>query len=353
MRISNKPKPTLKQILRDFSYNILFCIIIALFLKGIKFADTGFIEYLIVSLSIGLTIHSLVMISSFFFWSSPLSMLSSSVIAIIIGTALGWLIGSAIIGRIDSISLFEKGFFKAMILGIMFGTMIYYFFFSRYSISEKESLIQEERIKRLTSEKKIVETNLKLLQAQIEPHFLFNTLSNILSLIDTDLETGKSMLVNLMQYLRTTLSKTRQDTSTLGREMELISAYLNIFKIRMGERLCFKMDIPEKMKNLTFPPMLIQPLVENAIKHGLEPEIEGGEILIRGAVDGDRIRIEVSDTGQGFYENSDPGMGIENIRQRLQSLFGGRARLILEENRPSGMKAIIEVPYEPDKGNHS
>jgi len=353
MMISNKPARTLKQILRDFSYNILFCIIIALFLKWINFADAGFIEYLIVSLSIGLTIHSLIMISSFFFGFSPLSMLFSSVIAIIIGTAVGWLIGSAIIGRIHWISLFEKGLFNVMILGIIFGTVIVYFFFSRYSISEKETLIQEERIKRLTSEKKTIETELRLLQAQIEPHFLFNTLSNILSLIDTDLETGKSMLVNLMQYLRTTLSKTRQDTSTIGREMELISAYLNIFKIRMGQRLRFKMDIPEKITNLAFPPMLIQPLVENAIKHGLEPEIEGGGILIRGEIAGDRIRIEITDTGHGFYENSDPGMGIENIRQRLQSLFGGRGRLILEENRPSGLKAIIEVPYEPDQGDHS
>jgi LytS/YehU family sensor histidine kinase len=192
-----------------------------------------------------------------------------------------------------------------------------------------------------------------LLQAQIEPHFLFNTLSNILSLLDSDLEKGKSMLTDLIQYLRTTLSKTRNDTTTIDGEMEIIRAYLNIFKIRMGDRLQYHIDIPDNIKDIPFQPMLIQPLVENSIRHGLEPEIQGGEIWIRGTPDGDILRIEITDTGAGLYENSHPGMGIENIRERLKSLYGDKGRLILKENQPSGVKAILEVPYEPDQGYHS
>jgi LytS/YehU family sensor histidine kinase len=121
----------------------------------------------------------------------------------------------------------------------------------------------------------------------------------------------------------------------------------------MGERLRYEIDIPEDMKEISFPPMLIQPLVENAVKHGLESSIEGGEILVTGSVSRGNIRMEVRDTGSGFHENSKPGIGIENIKNRLKSLFGDRARLILEENRPSGLRAIIEVPYEKDQRDNS
>jgi sensor histidine kinase YesM len=239
-----------------------------------------------------------------------------------------------------------------VILGLLFGSIISYFFVSRDTISATKALVQEERIKRLTSEKKAVESNLKLLQAQIEPHFLFNTLSNILSLLETDLEKGKCMLEDLIHYLRTSLSKTREDTTTIGQEIEMIRAYMNIFKVRMGDRLRYKMDIPDNLKNLPFSPMLIQPLVENAIKHGLEPKIEGGEVSISGEKIGETLRLEIADTGVGFYEESALGTGLSNIRERLQSLYGENGRLILEENRPCGLKAIIEVPHARDQSHH-
>ncbi len=204
----------------------------------------------------------------------------------------------------------------------------------------------------LTSEKRVVETNLRLLQAQIEPHFLFNTLSNILSLLDTDSNKGRSMLMDLIRYLRTSLTKTRGDTTTLGQEMGMIRAYLNIFKVRMEGRLRYRIDVPDSIKDLPFPPMLVQPLVENAIKHGIEPKIDGGEVTIRARKDGDVIRLELADTGTGLHEDCDMGFGLSNVRERLQSLYGDRGRLILGENRPSGLKAIIEVPHGTDQGDH-
>ena len=128
----------------------------------------------------------------------------------------------------------------------------------------------------------------------------------------------------------------------------MIQSYLNIFKVRMGDRLRYRLDIPDTIKGYPFPPMLIQPLVENAIRHGLEPKIEGGELFIRGEKKGDIIRLEIIDTGMGFHEVENTGVGLSNVRERLQSLYGAKGQLILEENRPSGLKAIIEVPHDAD-----
>lgn len=337
---------TRRHVFRSLCYTVLFDTFIALVLTGIKFGG-GFVDNFIISQCIGISICSLALTALYLFRpANPLFMLVLVMIAIITGTVVGWTLGSIAAGL--SISLFEQRFIPVMILGIMFGSIISYFFSYRERISRSEALIQEERIKRLANEKEMAETSLRLLQAQIEPHFLFNTLSNILSLLDADLENGKSMLADFIHYLRTALPKTRGEATTLGQEMEMIQAYLNIFKVRMGGRLRYRLDIPESMKDLPFPPMLIQPLVENAIRHGLEPKIGGGELVIRGQDRQDVIRLEVSDTGLGLNEHGSSGIGLSNIRERLQSLYGTKGRLILEENRPSGLKATIEVPHGTD-----
>jgi sensor histidine kinase YesM len=341
---------TRRHVFRSLSYTVLFDTFIALVLTGIKFGG-GFVDNFIVSQCIGISICSLALTAFYLFRPAhPSFMLVLVMIAIITGTVVGWIVGSIAAGL--TISLFEQRFVPVMILGIMFGSIISYFFSYRERISRAETLIQEERIKRLANEKEMAETSLRLLQAQIEPHFLFNTLSNILSLLDTDLEGGKSMLANFIHYLRTALPKTRGETTTIGHEMEMIQAYLNIFKVRMGDRLRYRIDIPEGMKDLPFPPMLVQPLVENAIRHGLEPKIGGGELVIRGHNKQDVICLEVSDTGSGLNEHDNSGIGLSNIRERLRSLYGTKGRLILEENRPSGLKATIEVPHDTDQGDH-
>ncbi len=128
----------------------------------------------------------------------------------------------------------------------------------------------------------------------------------------------------------------------------MIRAYLNIFKVRMGDRLKFNIDLPSKLEEIPFPPMLIQPLVENAIKHGLEPKVEGGGIFIRANLNGKLLRVEICDTGVGFKSDRTDGLGLANIRERLQSLYGNDGRLVLEENQSGGVKATIEVPYGKD-----
>jgi sensor histidine kinase YesM len=268
-------------------------------------------------------------------------------VALVIGSLGGSYLGATVSG-IGTAALFEKhGLFQLLILGVMFGSIITYFFSSREQIAASREQLQEEKIKRLTSEKKAAEANLKQLQAQIEPHFLFNTLSNVLNLLDTDVEKGKSMLVDFTSYLRTSLVKIRGQHTTLGHEMEMIRAYLNIFKVRMEDRLKFSLELPDHLKDIAFPPLLLQPLVENAIKHGLEPKVEGGEILIKAEEKNGLLVLAVVDSGRGICGDYHFGLGLTNIRERLESLYDSRARFILEENQPCGVKATLEVPHEP------
>ena len=338
----------LNSAIKSLLYTLIFNTIIAIFLTIMNFGR-GLLSNFIFSQCMGLSICSCVLVAYFILKPTSHTLhLIVIITSLLIGSLIGALLGSIATG-IDLSIFFQKyDFLKAVLLGIIFGAVITYFFVSREIISLTKEKIQEERIKRLISEKKMIESNLRLLQAQIEPHFLFNTLSNILSLLETDLGKGKSMLMNLVQYLRTSLPKSRRDTTTIGQEMDRIRTYLNIFSIRMGDRLRYKFHIPSRIKNISFPPMLLQPLVENAIKHGLEPKIEGGEISIHAKEEGNILRLEITDTGQGFHADSYPGIGHTNIRERLKSLYGDKGRLILEENQPSGMKAIIEVPHEAD-----
>jgi sensor histidine kinase YesM len=264
------------------------------------------------------------------------------------GAAAGALIGAQIAGiPFSEITTGRPAFFIQMLfIGILFGTMITYFFFSRERISQTEAQLQEEQIKSLTLEKKTLETHLRLLQAQVEPHFLFNTLSNILSLLESDPTKGRAMLEDLARYLRSSLSRTRDRSTTLGQEMDLVRAYLGIWKVRMGERLHYTIDVPERLRELPFPPMLVQPLVENAVKHGLENKIEGGEILVRVEEHAEGYRLIVADTGSGLQEDAISGIGLANVRERLEALYHGKARLTLQENQPSGLKVTMEIPHE-------
>jgi sensor histidine kinase YesM len=336
---------TFKSVLKVLCYTLVFDTIIAIFLTAIKFGQ-GFLLNFTISQCIGFSICTCVLIAHLFFeYGGPVLKAILVAAALIIGTVGGSYIGTAASG-ISPDALFERhSLIQLLVLGVMFGSIITYFFSSREQLAESQAQIQEEKIKRLTSEKKAAEANLKLLQAQVEPHFLFNTLSNVLSLLDTNPERGKSMLVDFIHYLRASLSKIRNDQATLGQEMEMIQAYLSIFKVRMGDRLKYKIDLPKHLEAISFPPMLIQPLVENAIKHGLEPRVDGGEIRINGIEKDGVLRLEVVDTGSGFLQERNSGMGLANIRERLQSMYGNSGRLILEENQPHGLKAVIEVPH--------
>jgi sensor histidine kinase YesM len=338
-----------RNVLIDLLYTIIVSTLIAAFLTFTGITTKSFIINLIVSQSFGISICSMIM---FLLWIFKPKKMVSLVFIVMMGiaggTLIGLQIGSFVLQQIFSITLMqpEKSLFRAIILAITFGIIFSYFFISISRLRTSKEEIQQERIKRLSSEKEALEANLRLLQAQIEPHFLFNTLSNVLSLIGTDPASGKSMLVDLIHYLRTSLSGTFPDPITLDQEMDMIKAYLNIQKIRMGERLHFKIELPDAVSKHPFPPMLLQPLVENALKHGLEPKMEGGEIMIKATEEEDLIRVEVMDTGCGFSSLHNAGVGIGNVKERIKLLYGEKGRFIIEENKPNGVRAIIEVPKQ-------
>jgi sensor histidine kinase YesM len=332
---------------KSLFYTLIFDTIIALFLTAMDFGGGFWINF-IISQSIGLSCCTSILASLHFFSSDkPILQAIRVAVALLIGSLCGSFLGTILSGLGPTVILGKHGLFQLLVLGIMFGSIITYFFSSREQIAESKALIQEEKIKRLTSEKQAAEANLKMLQAQIEPHFLFNTLSNVLNLLDNDIARGKSMLVDFTHYLRTSLVKIRGQRTTLGHEMEMIRAYLNIFKVRMDDRLKFSIELPEPLSDVAFPPMLLQPLVENAIKHGLEPKLEGGEILIKIEAQKGVLRLAVIDTGMGIAGDYHSGLGLSNVRDRLESLYDNRAAFILEANQPCGVKATIEVPYEP------
>jgi hypothetical protein len=200
----------------------------------------------------------------------------------------------------------------------------------------------EESLKR-----QLAEAQLKTMQAQVEPHFLFNTLASVDYLIETAPSTASKMQKSLIQYLRAALPQMREGSTTLGKEVQLCRSYLEILKFRMEDRLQYSLIIPQGLSSAQFPPMMLQSLVENSIKHGLEPKPEGGSLTISADISNGRLRVTVADSGLGFAAAgvSGSGVGLANVRERLAALYGGAAKLSIEANSPSGTIVTIEVPY--------
>ncbi len=194
-------------------------------------------------------------------------------------------------------------------------------------------------------ERQLSEARLAAMQAQIEPHFLFNTMASVQQLIETDPPAAAKMQANLIKYLRGAVPQMRESNSTLGREFDLSSAYLDILKIRMEDRLSYVIDLPPALVTVAFPPMMLPTLVENAIKHGLEPRTEGGEVRIIASQGGGKLRVTVADTGTGFSNQPGKGVGLTNIRERLVAMYGKQAQLIIEANQPRGVRMTIEIPF--------
>ncbi|HEV6968330.1 sensor histidine kinase [Roseateles sp.] len=200
--------------------------------------------------------------------------------------------------------------------------------------------------------RQVVEARMAAMQAQVEPHFLFNTLASIDHLIETDPPRASQMQRNLIALLRASMPTMREANANgavrdLGRELAVIRPYLEILKVRMEERLQTEIDVPEGLLSAEFPPMMIQGLVENAIKHGLEPKAEGGKLTVKAEIVHGKLAVTVADTGLGFGRaaTSGTGVGLANIRERLQLLHGSKASVTVTENQPSGTVVTITVPY--------
>ena len=198
-----------------------------------------------------------------------------------------------------------------------------------------------------TLERRLTEAQMAALQAQVEPHFLFNTLALIGRLIETDPPEAAKVHAHLIAYLRSALPQMRSSGgATLGKQLDLSKAYLAIMQARMKERLAVRFEVPDFLGSAPFPPMMLQTLIENAIKHGLEPKIEGGTILVRARVDGAILVVDVCDDGVGIDLHADEGVGLANIRERLQLLYGGQAELVIEAPPGGGACASVRIPYK-------
>jgi sensor histidine kinase YesM len=222
------------------------------------------------------------------------------------------------------------------------------FFGTAWEEKKVAEFMANEKLKVVSSEKQLVQAQMRMLQAQIEPHFLFNTLANIQSLIAKSPDRANLMMDNFIAYLRQSLTASRSQEGTVQQEIDLVRHYLDLIKIRMAERLSFAFDIDPLLSRAPLPPMLLQPIVENAIKHGLEPKEEGGYISIRGErIDaGSRIRFTIADNGLGFGANADSagtGLGLINLRERLKVLYDGAATMEITDVDP-GTKVTITVP---------
>ena len=196
----------------------------------------------------------------------------------------------------------------------------------------------------LDLERRMSEARLQVLQSQIEPHFLFNSLAHIRRLCQTDPRAGRGMTRHLCGYLGAAQRALEQTTITLDNELELVDAYLGVQAIRMRPRLTFEIDAPRDARQVPVPPMMITTLVENSIKHGLSPLPEGGMVRVVARVADRTLSIQVCDTGQGFQLSLGSGVGLANIRARLEMLYGPAARLSLHENSPRGVTALVVLP---------
>lgn len=200
-------------------------------------------------------------------------------------------------------------------------------------------------VRQTAMEKELTAAQLGLLQAQVEPHFLYNTLASAQELVRTDPAKADRMLGHLIAYLRRSLPRTDGSLSTLGQELERSTAWLEIMKMRMGDRLTVHTDVADAIADTPMPSMMLQTLVENAIKHGLEPKPGGGGIWIRAGEERGELSLTVADDGMGFRsEGSGTGIGLKNLRERLRLTYGAAASFVIGNNFPNGVAATIVLP---------
>ena len=276
------------------------------------------------------------------------TLVQTQFVALVAGAVIGTITSGLVIGRSLTEMITNQAMFWGMVifigsgiaLGVVTATLLVY----REQAARAAAEAAKADAQRHELEKQVLEARLKLMQAQIEPHFLFNTLANVQHLVEANPPLAAKTLDSLITYLRAALPEMREGGTTLGREADMARAYLEIQQLRMGSRLQFSVEVPADLRAASFPPMMLLTLVENAIKHGIDPLQQGGEIQVRAErVAAGAIEVTVADTGQGLSYSAGMGIGLQNIRERLQALYRKSAKLLLEENTPRGVVARIRI----------
>jgi signal transduction histidine kinase len=247
-----------------------------------------------------------------------------------------WLAGAAVVFGVITAS--QLGLTQGVLPALLIAVSQYH-----RRAHSSEAALARERIETVTIEAESVRARLHLLRAQIEPHFLFNTLSNVRQLARMDAPAAVRMLDMLMRYLATAIPRVRMELSTLAEEAALAGAYLSIQQIRMGSRLHYAIDIPSELGAIRIPSMMLLTLIENSIKHGLNPVPAGGKIEVSARTGKSSVELHVRDDGQGITATSGSGTGLSNISSRLRLQYGPAAALTLRP-LPRGLLAIITIP---------
>jgi len=274
-------------------------------------------------------------------------------LAVAAGTAIGF--GLLILIKIPMLGMYSWDelrshrvqFALTAFSGFTNGLFVSLFFLVKFRESRAQTQILRAEADRNLLSRQTAEAELKLMQAQIEPHFLFNTLASVQYLTGSDPPRAGQMLAHLLAYLRTALPQLRSGSTILGHEADLAEAYLSIMQMRMGTRLSFRIDIPDELRAHPFPPMLLMTLVENAVQHGIEPLAEGGSIELTAHRAADSVVLAVADSGRGLEGAIGRGVGLANLQSRLRALHGEHGRFTLAARDCGGAIATVEVPDEP------
>jgi signal transduction histidine kinase len=269
----------------------------------------------------------------------------------IVGVVVGYLIGFELVDwkRGRSLVYTPEGLVAIVGVSIVITGILAAIMSAREGMARAEAAYEAERARVATAERAAALASLKALEAQVEPHFLYNTLAHVASLIDAEPAGAKRMLDRLIVLLRASAAGSSSDLSTLGAQLAHVRAYLEVLAMRMGPRLRWSIDASGALAARELPPAILQPLVENAIKHGIEPALDGGTLAIAARDEGGRLVLEVADTGVGFGAAAAPiggstGLGLANLRARLAALYGDEARVTIAENAPRGVRVAVSLP---------
>lgn len=342
---------------RDLIYTFIWNNLLGLTFAAIGLMYSGrisaawLLKNLLITNCIGYTIHLLFMVSGKTFepWvlrqNRTVITLYYAAVAML-GVYLGYFLSVFFLGAEISYFFNPKFLLSVTVTSLIISLIISVIYFWHERSLLAEMALERERSRIATIEREATLANLRTLQAQIEPHFLFNTLANVVSLIHPEPDIAKRMLESFIAYLRTSLDVSRQSRITLAKEFELMGHYLSLLQIRMGGRLTVSIDLPQELAAQELPPMLIQPLVENAIRHGIEPNMDGGAIALSARRNATHLHVVVANTGLGFSGAKSSGIGLHNVKERLAALYGSDGSLAIEENAPSGTRVIITLPAQ-------
>jgi len=336
------PSPP-KAVLDMFVLTILFCALVAAVVTLGAPSLAAFARWLLIVESIGIAACA---IGTSLGRLPRLRRLSPVVAHLIIGgiaVPAGYVIGSSfaytLLGEPLPILQPEPRRIVALVATALAAMLLVY-------VDAMRHRIHNEATARAEAQRLAAESELRLLRAQLEPHMLFNTLANLRSLVDIDPKLAQSMIDQVITYLRGTLAASREQSVPLRQEFAQLSAYLEIMAMRMGHRMTYKLELAKELEDFAVPPMLLQPLVENAIKHGIEPKVGSSTLEVKAVREEGAVIVTVVDTGRGLPHdlNEDTrGYGVEHVRDRLRAFYGPSATLALTRNAPEGTRAVVRM----------